>query len=327
MKPSVKLISGSVLGLVGLIYLFAGVTDIDPGEVGLVVVKIGGDTGIKDAPLSTGVHWIDPFSNDVAVYNTRSVQYSVYNDDQSGVPASTKDGQPITADVSLEIGLDPLKVKQLHTNVGPSWFSNVVYPAARSAIRENTSQLLSDEIYTGEGRIKVQSGIENNLKTKLLPIGINIAVNLRDIEFSNKDFVATLENKAKAAQKVIIAEREAEAAVNTAKQMENLAEGEKQKRIKSAEANREELRLDGEGKRLQQEEEAKGILAIAKANAEGVRLQVNAYGDGKTYASVKWAENLGPNVKVYGIPTGSPGTSAVMDLNGILKGAFQGATK
>jgi len=77
--------------------------------------------------------------------------------------------------------------------------------------------------------------------------------------------------------------------------------------------------------RQKKEQEAKGILAIAQAEAEGTRLQVNAFGDGKTYASVKWAENLGPNVKVWGIPTGTPGTTSLMDINGIVKGAFTGA--
>jgi hypothetical protein len=57
---------------------------------------------------------------------------------------------------------------------------------------------------------------------------------------------------------------------------------------------------------------------------EGTRLQVQAYGDGKTYASVKWAENLAPKLKVWGVPTGSPGTGTMVDLNGMLKGAFTG---
>jgi hypothetical protein len=97
-------------------------------------------------------------------------------------------------------------------------------------------------------------------------------------------------------------------------------EGQKLKRIAEAEANREELKLEGEGQRLKQEEEAKGILAIAKAKAEGTRLQVNAYGSGATYASVKWAESIGPDFKVYGVPVGAEGTTTIMDLAGKLSG-------
>ena len=45
---------------------------------------------------------------------------------------------------------------------------------------------------------------------------------------------------------------------------------------------------------------------------------------GDKIVALKWAETLGPNVKVYGIPTGAPGTASMMDLNGILSGAFKG---
>lgn len=71
-------------------------------------------------------------------------------------------------------------------------------------------------------------------------------------------------------------------------------------------------------------QQPKGILAIARAKAEGTRLQVQAYGSGETYASVKWAENLAPKLKIYGIPTGAPGTTSLMDLNGMLQGKLTG---
>lgn len=320
-----RIISGAVLIVIVLIYGLAGITEIDPGEVGLVVQMIGNNRGIQEDPLATGTHWIEPFSNDVVTYDTRAQQYYLYDPkSDAGVPAATMDGQPILVDVSLEVSLLPSNVKNLHQGIGSRYYDQVVYPKARSLIREWTARKLSDEIYTGEGRKFVQDGIESELHKMLADKGINVIVNLRDIVFTNKGFVATLERKAEAAQKVIIAEREAEAAVNNAKKVANDAEGEKQKRIKAAEAEREELRLNGEGERLKQEEIAKGILAIKKAEAEGARLQVQAYGDGKTYASVKWAENLGPNVKVYGIPTGAPGTSSIVDLNGVIKNAFGG---
>lgn len=324
MKKGISAIAAITLVAIGVIYGLAGITTIEPGEVGLEISMIGLERGIKPDTLNTGTRWVEPFTNDVVTYDTRDQQYSIYANDADGIPASTKDGQPITVDVSLQIGLIDAKVPNLHETVGPNYFDQVIYPAARSITRANTSKLLSDEIYTGEGRERVQKGIEEALKAKLEPIGIRVAVNLRDIEFNNKQFVKSLEDKADAAQKVIIERRNAEKAEQLAIGVANTAEGAKQKVIKEAEAERERLKLLGEGERLQQEEQAKGILAIAKANAEGTRLQVLAYGSGDTYASVKWAEHMGPNVKVYGFPTGAPGTSSIMDLNGIMKGALNG---
>jgi hypothetical protein len=106
----------------------------------------------------------------------------------------------------------------------------------------------------------------------------------------------------------------------------NIAEGQKQKqkRIKEAEAEKEELRLQGEGKKLRDIEIAAGNLALFKAKAEGTRLQVLAYGSGDTYASVKWAESIGPDFQVYGVPTGAPSTSSIVDLNSVIQGAFKG---
>jgi len=311
-----------VLSCIGILYGLSGITDIEPGEVGLKVQKIGLERGIDKHTLDTGIHWIEPFTNDVAIYDTRLKQY-----DLPDVPAQTKDGQPILVDMSVEIGLIDEHVPTLHETIGSNYYHQVVYPALRAALRNSTTRKMSDEIYTGVGRVFIQNSMEKTLRDKLKPKGIHIALNLRDISFQNQDFVKTIELKAKASQQVVIETRRAEAAVQAAIKVKNVAEGEKQKRIKAAEANAEEQRLEGVGRRAQKEQDAKGILAIAKAEAEGVRLRREALSGagGAELVSIEWAKNLGPNVKVYGIPTGSPGTSALMDLNGLLGGAFKGA--
>lgn len=312
-----SLIAGIVAACLLAIYGVVGITTIDPGEVGLLIKMLGSNRGMQKETLDTGWYWVEPFRYDVAVYDTRLKQFSIKD-----MPAQTMDGQPIRVDISLEIGLKDQAVPNLHERIGRDYFDQVVWPATRAAVRNNTSTQLSDNVYTGEGRKHIQTQIEATLTKKLKDFGIMVAINLRDVKFTNSEFVATLEEKAAAAQKVIIETRNAEAAVQTAKRVENQAEGEKQKRIKAAEAEKEEIRLRGLGQRLAKEQEAKGNLALYRAEAEGTRLQVQAYGGGDTYASVKWAEHMGPNVKVYGFPTGAAGTNSFMDLNGIFGKAF-----
>ena len=323
MKTLLSLGASGILAAILIIYGIMGLTNVEPGEVGLVIQKIGTERGMKDETLDTGMYWIEPFKNDIATYDTRLKQYNLPN-----VPAQTKDGQPIQVDMSIEIGLEDSKVPNLHETVGRGYFEQVVLPALRASLRNTTTTKLSDEIYTGAGRVAIQEAIESTLRYKLDPMGIKIALNLRDISFQNQEFVDTIEEKARANQRVIIEQRNAEAAVNTAKRVENEAEGDKQKRIKAAEAEREEQRLQGEGERLRKEEAAKGILAVASAEAEGVRLRREALSGagGSELVSIEWAKNLGPNVKVYGIPTGAAGTTSMMDLNGLLSGAFKGVT-
>jgi len=327
----------SVVGLagmvaIGVIFGLSGITTINPGEVGILIKMVGSDRGMQNTTLDTGFRWVNPLTYDVATYDVKYKQY-----DMSNTTAETRDGQPILLQLSFEIGLEDSKVPQLHETVGRKWYEEVVYPRARTAVRNATSAQVSEDIYTSDGRKAIRDAVQAELEP-LREKGILLSTNVRSLQFANQAFVATLERKATADQLEEIERREAKAAEQAAIKLANVAEGQKQKVIKEAEAEkerkirlaeaqREELRLQGEGQRLQQEEQAKGILAIAQAEAEGTRLQVQAYGGGETYANVKWAENLGPNVKVWGIPTGSPGTTNLMDLNGIVKGAFAGASK
>ena len=319
---NVQAIAGLSLFSILVLYLAAGYTHISPGIVGLKIQMLGEKKGAYTT-LNTGVTWIEPFVYDVVKYDARLKQYIL-----ESLPAQTKDGQPIKVDVSLEIGLVDKAVPTLNENIGKNWYGEVVYPAARSALRNSTALKLSDEIYTGEGRLEVQDHVDKVLKQKLEPYGFRVAVNLREISFTNDDFVRTLERKAKAAQEVTIKEREAQAAAQEAVRIKNIAEGNKQKKIKEAEAERENLRLQGEGERLKQQETAKGILAVKLAEAEGARRLTEAYtGPGAKYvAQIEWARHLGPNVKVYGVPTGAPGTSSIIDINSVLQGAFKGVS-
>jgi regulator of protease activity HflC (stomatin/prohibitin superfamily) len=318
----IKLGAAALLGVFIIIYAMSGMTHVSPGEVGILMKNIGSNTGMQKDVLSAGTHWVDAFTYDVDIYDTRLKQYPL---EDTG--ASTADGQPILVDVSLEIGLVDRMVPTLHSRVGVNWFEQVVKPSAISALREATAGIMSDNVYTGTGRALVRANAEKVLKEKYELLGINIDFNVKDISFSNKQFVAVLEQKAKASQQQVIEERLALAAVEEAKKMSNLAEGKKQERIRAAEANSEEMRLAGEGTRKQKEEEAKGILAVARAEAEGVRLRREALSGagGSELVSIEWAKNLGPNVKVYGFPTGAPGTNSFMGLNGLFEDALRGA--
>lgn len=303
-----------------LLYAAAGINNIDPGEVGILVKMYGSDRGMQDETMDTGMHWVDPLAYDVIVYDTRLNEYPVED-----LPSSTKDGQPIMVDLSLVIGLIPDKVPDLHELIGPDWYERLVLPTLNSSIKNKTSTQLSDQIYTGDGRQLVQNLVEEQMVSVLTPYGIKVTTNLRAADFTNSQFINTLEQKAEAQQKVTIAQRQAEQAEQDAIKMANLAEGEKQKRIKAAEAQREESKLQGEGQRLQQEEQAKGILAIAQAEAEGTRLKAMALSGAGSEAlvSIEWAKNMGPNVQVLGYPLGAPGTTGIFNVDGILGDALK----
>lgn len=318
-----KLIAAGLLVIFGGIYFLAGLTHVHPGEVTILIKNIGDNKGMQKNVLDIGTHWIEPFTYDTVTYDVRQHQEAEIAD----LPGATADGQPVTIDFSLQMGLDPAHVPALHAGVGKTYYDSVVYPAIRSIMRDKVASKTSAEIYTAEGRHAIELAVNDSMKDRFGEYGILAEVNLREVTFNNKQYVATLEQKAAAAQAVEIETRRAQAAAQTAVAVANEAEGKKQARIKAAEAQREESRLAGEGERLKQEETAKGILATATAEARGTQLRREALSGagGAELVSIEWAHNLGPNVKVYGFPTGAPGTNSIMDLNGLMMGAFSGA--
>ena len=314
-----KLTGAALLLFIFFTYWMSGFNQVEPGEVAIKIQQFGEEKGVKDDYLDVGTHWVEPFWFDVENYDTKAVQYPLE------VQASTKDGQPVSIHATFEISLQHDMVKVLHSTIGRDYYNRVVEPAARASIRDALPTQMSDTVYTDEGRAFIQAAILSDLAEKRVEArGILVSVNLQEIRFLNDAFVNVLEEKARAAQQATIQERLAEAAEQEAIKVANIAEGEKQKRIKVAEAKREEMRLEGEGSRLQKEEEAAGLLAMVTAEAEGVKLRRLALSGpgGAEVVSIAWAENLGPNVKVYGFPTGAPGTTSIIDVNSVLQGAL-----
>lgn len=319
----IKLAAAAVVFVLLIIYAMAGMTHIEAGEVGILVKNWGDNRGMQKQVLGIGTTWIEPWRYDVVVYDARCRQMQEQPEE---IKASTGDGQPTLVDFTLEICLEAAEVPNLHVTMGSDYYSRRVHPRLLGILKNMVPSKSSNEIYTSKGRLAVEAAVNEEMAKVFSESGIRATLNLRDIVFTNPDYVKLIERKAGAEQKVGIATRDAEAAQATAVGVVNTAEGEKQRRIKVAEAAREEQRLIGEGSRLRNEETAKGNLAIALADAKGVEAKRQALegAGGERMVQLEWAKNLGPNVKVWGIPTGAPGTSSFMDLNGVLKGAFKG---
>lgn len=317
-----RLGSLAVLAVVLIFYIIGGMTHVNPGEVTILIKNFGDNRGMQKDVLLTGTHWVEPWTYDVVTYDTRQRQMEEVED----LPAGTGDGQPVVVDFSLQLSLDSTLVPNLHQKVGPEFYQRIVHPALIKVVKDKIPSQPSDIIYTTRGREMIEKLVNEELASRFGGEGIIAEINLKDITFTNGDYVKILEAKARAAQQVEVETRNAQAAVQRAIGVANTAEGAKQSRIKAAEAQKEEQKLQGEGQRLQKEEDAKGILALAKAEAEGTRLKREALEGpgGERLVQIEWARNLGPNVKVYAVPTGAPGTNNFLDLNGMLKGALKG---
>ena len=208
MKKQITIGAAVVLITSSTLFGLAGITDIAPGQGGVQIKMIGSDRGTQPEVLTTGTRWVNPITYDIAEYDTKKKQFTI----EGGLSAATKDGQPINIDISVEMGLTLTKLPYLHEKVGTEYFDQIVYPALRSAVRDATSGQKSSLVYTGEGRKFIQDSVLTTLAGKFDEYGIVIDVNLREITFTNSDFVAALERKAVAAEQEVIKKREAAAA-------------------------------------------------------------------------------------------------------------------
>jgi len=191
-------IAGMAAAALIVVYVISGIAYVDLHEGAFAQSTMGADAGETRELVSGSYTWIEPISNNVYNYNTRNDQYT--NDLQNinnGI--ATADGQPLSADLSLDIGLDRTKLGKLHTKYGPNWYDAVVYPLVRSQVRFATGSVKSDHIYTVEGKQRVASYLNSQL-APLAEYGILATANLRRVDFTNDDFKLTLENKAKAKQ-------------------------------------------------------------------------------------------------------------------------------
>ena len=125
-----KAITAGMVVLFVTAYALSGFNEVEPGEFAIVIEQFGDDKGVRDEGLSVGTHWVEPFSLDVEVYDTKARQYGLE------VQASTKDGQPVSIHITFEISLEAGMVKTLHSTIGRDYYNRVVEPAARASVRD-----------------------------------------------------------------------------------------------------------------------------------------------------------------------------------------------
>ena len=100
--------------------------------------------------------------------------------------------------------------------------------------------------------------------------------------------------------------------------MTELAKGKRLAMVQEAEGIAEKKRLEADAMRYEQEQRAKGILAITTAEAEGKGKLAEALGGGGNVVLLEYANNIPDKLQIWGIPTGDESVS-IMDLGGVFK--------
>jgi len=186
-----RLIGLGILGFVLVILLFASVTRVDTGHIG-VLTLFGRVTGER---LGEGIHLINPLKTN----NEMSIQTQTLKESAS-VPSS--EGLMMSLDTSLIYHLNPDRATDVFQKIGKEYETIVVEPTLRSAIREATASHTANALYTGE-REMVAKQIYDQVTTQLNQRGLTVEnVLLRDIQLP-ATLKASIESKQQAEQEAL----------------------------------------------------------------------------------------------------------------------------
>jgi regulator of protease activity HflC (stomatin/prohibitin superfamily) len=235
--------------LVALLLLPSMFVYINPGNVGIVIHKMGG--GVDRTPLGQGLHMRNPITTGVEEYPvfmqtlvlTRGGGEGSPNNDEINV--NSVEGQPVSLDVSLSFELDPSRTPNLYTTFRTDIVA-IQHGYVKQAIRQALQEVLGSEPIAdmlGPKKAEVVARTQQLIAARLAPYG-----------FLVKQFTI---NEVRAPAEVM-------SAINTKNVMQQqalTAQNELQKNMYNAQGD--SIRASGR---------AKAILTEAQAQAEANRL-------------------------------------------------------
>jgi len=167
---------------VALVLLLAllpnSVTYVNPGYVGIVIHRAGG--GVDPKPLDAGLHLRNPLTTGIEEYPvfmqtlvlTRSGREGGDNNDEINV--NSREGQPLSLDVSMSFEIDTFKAPALYTTFRRD-IETIQHTYVKQSIRQALQEVIgSEEIAAviGPRKAEVVGKAEALLQQRLSPYGI-----------------------------------------------------------------------------------------------------------------------------------------------------------
>lgn len=223
-KPTVKkIIIAAVIVVIALVVIGGCFTVVPAGHTG-VVVTLG---KVNERVLQEGLHVKAPFVQNVVFIDNRIVKLEVETE------AFSKDLQTVATTLAINYRVDTTKSFSIYKNIGANYENVLVTPAVNEVLKAITAQYTAEESVTN--RALISDGLVTGLNEKLNAIGLYITdVNILNFDFSEA-FIAAIEEKQVAQQKLLKAETEKQTAITNA---EAEAEAIRIKAEAEAEANR-----------------------------------------------------------------------------------------
>ena len=289
-----------------------------------------GQRGVQRQTEPEGFLYVNPFAKRVTPVSIRSHRFEMGGTESIRFPSS--DSFDIKLEGFVEWSIVPDRLPQVYVQYGegneliPYVEEKVILPYARSFCRLVGSQYSARDFISGDTKLKFQQEFASKLREACEKQGIEILQALvRDIE--PPDAIKNPINEREVAkqqinsldQQILVAKSQAELATQEQVAMQNQAIGEANKQVvtvvKKAERERDvtltearqrlavaKLRLDAAQKEADAQlakgkAEADVVLLNKQAEAEPLRQQVEAFGDGTAYARYFFYQKVAPSMK------------------------------
>ena len=298
-----------------------------------------GEQGVQPNTEPAGLRYVNLFEKRIKPVSIQSQRFEMKGDDIITFPSADSFDIKLEGFVEWSIIPDELPLRYVQYGYGgdliPYMEETVILPYARSFCRLIGSEYTAREFISGDTKLKFQAEFEKKLREECHKQGIDILqalvrdivppdaikdpINEREIA---KQQILTLD------QQIIVARSQADLATQTEMANQNQAIGEANRQvvsiIKQAEQNREvavtkaEQELAVAKLQLQaSQQQADAILAKGKADAavillqkqaeaEPLRQQVAAFGDGNAFAQYFFYQKLSPSIKTILTNTDGP---------------------
>lgn len=171
-----------IVAFVGGNLALTGCTRIDPGHVGIKVNMVGGQRGVQDIPIVTGIVSYNPITESVFVYPiTVQTESWVFSKDEGkpidqSMTFNSIEGAVVHADVSLTYSFQTNKVPYLFQRFRktPEELSDgFLRSRVRDRLNENAAQMRIVDIF-GAKKQELLTKTRDDLRKELEPQGFNI---------------------------------------------------------------------------------------------------------------------------------------------------------
>jgi regulator of protease activity HflC (stomatin/prohibitin superfamily) len=178
-------------GIIVLLFLIPNtVTYVNPGYVGIVIHRAGG--GVDHQPLGPGLHMRNPLTTGIEEYpifmqtlvlSKASTEGSPNNDE---INVNSKEGQPISLDVSMSFELDPDKAPFLYTSFRRD-IASIQHTYVKQSIRQALQEVIGNEeiaAVIGPKKAEAVARTQQLIAERLAPYGFIVK------QFSMNEFRA-----------------------------------------------------------------------------------------------------------------------------------------